>query len=164
MTPAELAKQAEIEAANSEFVGTSTDALLDAEGDVAPIGETLATAADAGQTSKKLTDAPVASKYKPKPPEKIENAANRMLDYASDTERATPIDQASYLLAAAQLFSMVGMDEAQMAANESYVNFVEGLNKYLGLLEAHVKDKSGEAVLKEIQASKPQFVRPQLVK
>lgn len=164
LSPAELAKQAEIEAANSEFVGTSTDALLDAEGDAAPIGETLATAADAGQTNKKLTDAPVASKYKPKPPEKIENAANRMIDYASDTERATPIDQASYLLAAAQLFSMVGMDEAQMAANEAYVNFVEGLNKYLNLLETNVKEKSGEAVLKEIQVVRPQFVRPQLIK
>lgn len=162
MSPAELAKQAEIEAANSEFVGTSTDALLDAEGDAAPIGETLAV--DVGQTNKKVTDAPVLSKYKPKPPEKIENAANRMLDYASDTERATPIEQAGYLLASSQLFTMVGMDEASMAVNEAYVNFVEGTNKYLLLLENHVKEKSGEAVLKEIQATRPVYARPQLAK
>ncbi len=164
-TPEELARQAEIDAANSaEFVGTSTASLLDAEGDV-PVVAAAAEAPTDGQTRSKTTDAPVATKYRDaKPPEKIENMANRMLDYAGDVERSTPAEQAGYMLCSANLFNACGLLDAETAVNESFVNFMEGLNKYFSSLENTVKEARGEAVLREIQQLKPVFVRPVLAK
>jgi hypothetical protein len=170
LSPEDQARQAEIEASNAaadspasdrmdELTGPSTESLIAAEGVDTPVA-----APTDGQMKGKTTDAPVASKYRPKAPEKIEQAANRMLDYASDEQRATPIDQAGYLLASTQLFNAVGMEDAERAVNEAFVNFNEGLNKYLEALTNSVKEAKGEVVLKEIQALMPKFVRPSLAK
>lgn len=167
LSPEDQARQAEIDASNSEFVGTSTSALLEAEGDAGIDGGVgIATAIAAptdGQMSGKTKDAPVAAKYKnAKPPEKVEMFANQMLDFASDTERSTIFEQGGYLLASAQLFNACGLAEAEDKVNEVFVNFMEGGNKYLLALEDTVKQARGEATLREMQQMKPTFVRPSL--
>lgn len=168
LSPEDQARQAEIDASNSEFVGTSTSSLLDAEGDLPPVGEAIAVAtgtpaATDGQTRGKTTDAPVSAKYKnAKPPEKIEVTANRMLDFAGDTERSTVLEQGGYLLTSAYLFNACGLEEAEAAVNEVFVNFMEEANKYLLTLEDTVKQARGEATLVEIQKLRPKFVRPKL--
>lgn len=168
-SPEEQARQAEIDASNAEFVGTSTSSLLDAEGDLVGAdgaGGTIPVAIAAptdGQTRSKTTDAPVLAKYKnAKPPEKVELLANRMLDYATDTERATVIEQGGYLLASAQLFNACGLEAAEASVNEVFVNFMEDGNKYLLALENMVKEARGEATLLEMQQLRPKFVRPTL--
>lgn len=164
LSPEEQAKMAEIEAANAP-ASDKIDDLLAGEGDGTPVGGAVLPTQDAsGQMKSKTTDAPVPEKYKNrKTPEKVENMANKMLDYATD-ERVSTAGQIGYLLASAQLFNTVGMEDAEMIVNEQFVTLDEAFKKYIATLEATVIECKGEGVLNEIKATLPKFVRPQLAK
>lgn len=178
------AKMAEVEAANAGTVGTGSLSDEDLDGLMEPTDGELQTeellagvdeevivggaqvpatekVVDGAQRTKGGVDTTPESRYKVKPPEKIEQSINRVLDMCMD-ERATFIDQAGYVQSCLWMAGDIGLQDVQNKLQELYVTFGEKANRYVTALENAVKEARGEAVFAELQQMKPKFERPSL--